>query len=110
MKPAEASTHSAPDGKLPRGRRIRRDLLKGLCFMALVLVIKTAIEYTTFGHWLERMGYDYLQHRLSSEDVPVYIVDISDLKPEQFNLEGKTGVATPRNKLQQLIKAIAAEE
>jgi len=84
-------------------------LLKGLFFIAFVLIIKTAVEWTTFGKHLDLMSYNLLQLQLSSDRVPVTIVDISDLEPQGFNLDGQSGKATPREPLRQMIEAIAGQ-
>jgi len=39
--------------------------------------------------------------------VPITILDISDIKPERFDIDGRTGTATPRDSLRQMIEAIA---
>jgi CHASE2 domain-containing sensor protein len=98
------------DKTLPRGKRILRHLVKGVCFTMLVLVIKLSVEYSPFGHELERMSFDFLQHLLSAKEVPVYVVDISTLKPREINRHRKTDIATPREELQMLIAAIADEK
>lgn len=98
------------NGKRHQSRGILRDLLKGLLFIALVLAIKLVVERTTFGKQLELMSYNLLQLQLSSERVPVTIVDISDLEPQVFNIDGRTGKATPRESLREMIQAIADQE
>lgn len=91
-------------------RKTWRDLLKGLLFIAFVLLIKIGVEHTTFGKHLDLMGYTLLQLELSPGRVPITIVDISDLEPQEFNLDGKSGKATPRDSLRKMIEAIGEHE
>ena len=111
-RPSEIGGHSVtPKDVRDRHRSgIWRDLLKGLFFIALVLIIETGVEWTTFGKQLKLMSYNLLQLQLSSDRVPITIVDISDLEPQVFNLEGRSGKATPRDSLRQMIEAIADQE
>lgn len=92
-----------------RSSEIRRDLLRGAVFILIVLTIKIGIEHTPVGKHLELMGYNLLQTQLSSERAPVAIVDISDLRPKDFVVDGEIITATPREPLQQAIEAIAAQ-
>jgi hypothetical protein len=68
------------------------------------------VEQTVFGKQLQLMSYNLLQLQLSSEHIPVTIVDISDLEPQDFSLEGRTGRATPREPLREMIAAIAEQQ
>ena len=86
-----------------RFKHIVRDFFKGAFFIIVVLAIKLGVEHTSFGAHLEQLGYETLQHQLSPDEMPVQIIDISDLEPEPFNVDGKTGVATPREPLQKMI-------
>ena len=87
-------------------RQIGLELLKGVLFIALLAGIKMIVEHTPAGESIERSGYDYLQKQLSSSDpVPVVVVDFSALEPEEFNVNGQIGIATPRKTLQELITA-----
>src|SRR3989442_4773855 len=109
---SDIGTHSAlpTNARHNRGREIWRDLLKGLLFIALVPALKLAVEWTTFGKHLELMSYNLLQLQLPSKRVPVTILDISDLEPQVFNIDGQTGKATPRESLRGMIAAIAEQE
>ncbi|MEN3336089.1 MAG: hypothetical protein V7641_5454 [Blastocatellia bacterium] len=109
---AHAGQRAAPPLNDPRrrGRAIWRDLLKGLLFIALVLVIKLLVERTTLGKQLDLMSYNLLQLQLSSEHLPITVVDISDLEPQTFNIDGQTGKATPRAPLRAMIEAIADQQ
>ncbi len=95
----------------PHGRNgeIFRDLLKGLLVIALVLALKLVVERTAFGKQLELACYELLQLRLSADRVPVTIVDISDLKPQPYDIAGQTGTATPREPLRKLLAAITEQ-
>jgi CHASE2 domain-containing sensor protein len=83
------------------------DFFKGIVFISLVLSIKLMVEHTTFGKQLELMSYNLLQLQLSSRSIPITIVDISELAPEEFNVDGQTGVATSRAALREMVEAIA---
>jgi CHASE2 domain-containing sensor protein len=91
------------------GREAALDFLKGLVFIALVFSISLLIGRTTFGKQLKLMSYNLLQLRLTSRSTPVTIVDISDLAPEEFDIDGLTGTATPRAALQEMIEAISEQ-
>lgn len=84
-----------------------RETVKGLICIALVLAVKLYVESTPFGHRVELMSYNLLQSRLSTQSVPVTIVDISDLPEEPFEVDGRTGVATPRGPLREMMQAVA---
>lgn len=93
-----------------RGKAVWRDVLRGLLFIFIVLSIKFAVERTTFGKHLELMSYNLLQTQLSAQPVPVTVVDISDLAPKDFIVDGQTVTATPREQLKEIIKAIAGQK
>lgn len=92
------------------GREILRDLFIGLLFFACVLVIKIAVEQTRPGNQLSLMIYDLLTPSLTTDSLPVTIVDISDLEPEDFNVDGQMVRATPREPLREMIEAISEHE
>lgn len=104
-----ASTTGTTAGKRYGSREALLDFFKGLIFIALVFSIKLMVEHTTFGKQLELMSYNLLQLQLSSRSTPIAIVDISDLAPEDFDIDGQTGVATPRESLQEMVEAIAEQ-
>ncbi len=110
-----AAVPPSPGDRLPpralgegrgRGREILRDLLKGLLALAFVLTLKLVVEHTAFGKQLELSCYNLLQLQLSSERPPITVVDISDLKPEEFDVDGQVGTGTPREPLRKMIAAI----
>jgi len=92
------------------GKQLLWDFGKGLLLMALLALITVGVEHTSFGKRVELFGYDWLQRHLASEHVPVVVVDISDLKPTPFRVDGQTGIATSRETLQTLIEAITAQD
>ena len=75
--------------------------------MAVVLVVKLAFEQTSFGERLSSKSHDLLHRPLLHGDMPVSIVDMRDLKPAEFNVGGRIGIATPREPLRRMIEAIA---
>ena len=93
-----------------RLKQIRRDVSKGILFILIILSIKLLIEQTTFGKHLELMGYNFLQTRLSKEQVPITIVDISDLAQRDFVVNGAIVRATPREPLREMIQALAEQK
>jgi CHASE2 domain-containing sensor protein len=103
----EQSSAPAPAKKHYGPRDALLDFCKGLVFIALVFSIKLMVEHTTFGKQLELMSYNLLQLRLRAHSTPVTIVDISELAPEEFDVDGQTGVATPRESLKEMMEAIA---
>ena len=93
-----------------RGREVWRDILKGFLFIAIVMAVKISIEeHTEFGRQMTVMGYNYLQTQLSPASAPITVVDISDLPPEDFQVDGEKVSATPRDKLTQIIEAISEQ-
>jgi CHASE2 domain-containing sensor protein len=84
-----------------------RDMLKGLVFVAFVLALKLAVEQTAFGERFRSKVNDLLHRPLSSDDTPVSVVDMRDLGPAEFNVDGRTGTATPREPLRRMIEAVA---
>lgn len=92
------------------GRGIWRDLLKGLLFIGLMLVVKLAVEHTSVGKQIHLASYNLLQAQLSTDHLPVTVVDISDIQPEKFDINGQVGTATPREPLLRMIEAIAEHE
>jgi CHASE2 domain-containing sensor protein len=100
----------ATDVSRRRGKDILRDLFKGLFFIVLVLVVKVAVEHTAVGKHIHAASYEWLQRQLVADEVPVTVVDIGDLEPEEFNVNGLTGRATPREPLRKLIAAITEHQ
>ena len=100
----------AATSKRYHGREIWRDVLKGVLFIAFGLSISLLVERTTFGKHLELMSYNFLQTQLSTQRVPITIVDISDLARKDFIVDGETVTATPREPLKEMIQAIAEQQ
>jgi len=73
-----------------------------------VFIKACVVDQTQIAKDLELTGYALLQRQLSSDRVPIYIVDISDLEVASFNIDGQTGKATPREPLRKIIEAVAA--
>ena len=85
---------------------ILRDFLRGLLFIALILAAKVAFEHTEPGRQVELAGYVCLQRLLAADDVPVQILDISDLGVPETRSNGRVYRATSRDTLKKLIEAI----
>lgn len=112
--PADGS----PDEKLTKqhspGAEILVDMWKGFLFTLLLLGVIVWFEKTPPGEYLQRMAYSLLQLRLfsveaSRDQLPVAVVDITNLETEDFKIDGRTGRVTPRDKLFQIIKAVAEQ-
>lgn len=86
------------------------DFGKGLFFMALLALVSVGLGHTSVGRRVEQFGYDRIQKLLSSERIPVAVVDVSALQPVPFTIDGETGTATPRATLKDLIQAITAQQ
>jgi CHASE2 domain-containing sensor protein len=109
VEPQTDRPSSSPSAER-RDSGILGDFLKGLLVIALILAAKVAFEHTEPGHQLELAGYVYLQHHLAADDVPVQILDISDLGVEEIRSGGRIYRATPRDILENLIQAIVDQE
>jgi|ERR1700686_1015501 len=108
---AQSSTKNAPVLSVgDRKKEILRDLLKGALFVVLVLAVKLGVEHTTPGKQIELLGYNTLQHQLSSQSVPVQVVDISELPASEITIDGVAYKATSRETLTKIIDAIAEQE
>lgn len=83
------------------------DLLIALLLIAIVLMVKLAFEQTSFGERLSLKSHDLLHRPLLHSDMPVSIVDMSELQSADFDLNSSRGVATPREPLRRMIEAIA---
>lgn len=100
--------------KNSRRREIWRDFWKGILVTLLILGAVWWFEHTSSGEQVKAFTYDFLQRKLMSsrrdEDIPVAVVDISDLEVAPVNIDGETYRATPRDELLRLIEAIADQE
>lgn len=100
-------------GRQVSPKSVRRDFAGALLFTLALLAAKSLTERTVFGEHVELMTYNLLQHRLLStrpnEDLPVIIVDISDL--ETVSPPGSTDApkVTSRVALQHLVQAMAEQ-
>jgi CHASE2 domain-containing sensor protein len=112
-RPADSAddSDSHDSGARARARReILRDTVKGLVFAGLILLIQIGFEHTRLGHGLEELGYEFLQGRLTFDKVPVYVIDISDLKPTTEIIDGRPYTATSRAELRAIISAVVEQE
>lgn len=89
-----------------RGREIKRDILKGLLFMVLLVPFTVALEHSRIGEFAEEQAYDFLQSHLSAQDVPLAVVNISKLNPVEIQVNGETRSVTPRAQLKQIVDAV----
>ena len=91
-----------------------RQLLLGLLVVALLVGAKTELETMRPGRWLTTRGYEWLHSFLSTydpkEDLPVVVLDISNLKPAP---DGTTSAKSLRTIVEALVengaKAIAID-
>lgn len=107
--PASESPESAPvkpAAQKDRGREIRRDFFKALLFIIVMVPLTVALEHSAIGEHAEQAAYDFLQSRLSSDDIPLAVVNISKLNPVEIEVNGKTRAVTPRAQLKQIVDAV----
>lgn len=73
-----------------------------------LIVVKTFFEHTEFVQYWEDKTYQVLQGRIVSQGTTtqpdVLVVDISKVEPEPWERDGRTGLATPRHLLKELIE------
>lgn len=93
-----------------RKKKILRDLVRGVLFIILVLIIKLGVEHTSLGKRLELLGFNILQGQRSSQFVPVEMVDISEVPVSEETIDGITYQATSRKTLTEIIDALAEQE
>jgi CHASE2 domain-containing sensor protein len=96
-------------------RSIWTDFLFSLVVAVVLIFAKEVIdEHTVAGQQLELATYGWLQHRLASLEpdaqLPLVILDISDLKPEPVPGAQKKEEATPRKQLQELLNTLILKE
>lgn len=95
-----------------RIREIRLDTAKALAWTVVLLLTVWVVEHFAFVHSLEKANYGWLHNKLLSafsvEDLPVTIVDISDIPPVDFYTATGEITATDRQTLQSLIAEIVA--
>ena len=97
----------------PAGHNVRQ-LLLGLLVVALLVGAKTQLETMRFGRWLTTRGYESLHSFISNydpkEDLPVVVLDISNLNPAP---DGTTSAKSLRTIVEALVesgaKAIAID-
>lgn len=85
------------------GRKNLQHLIIGSLAVLLLIGAKYLVGETRFGHWLNARGYEMLHSFLPNydpqEDLPVVVLDISDLKRDP------SGVTPPRG-LQEIVEAL----
>lgn len=90
------------------GRNILNDVLLGVAVTAALLAAKMVVEHTSWGHRAEMAAFELLQGQLSpfnpNEELPVVVVDISDIGA------GKDNDIVDLDKLQSVVKAIADQK
>ena len=91
---------------------ILRSLVASIMFtMALIGFNACCLDGTKLGDGIERLTYDLLQGRLTSklhaDELPVVVVDIGNLTRKDEGGPGES--VTPRDKLIEILKAIALE-
>lgn len=109
MHNASDPGEGAPAAGGGAGRLALRDVVKGILFTALICLLQLAFGHTRAGRALELGGYEFIQGRLTFDRVPVYVVDITDLKPATVVVDGKPYTATPREELRNIIAAVVEQ-
>lgn len=78
-KKARLPSRKGPEPQ--RAESFLRSFFVGLAVIAVVIVVKTALENTRTGRWIELTSYEFLQFRMASSqpraDLPVTVLDIS---------------------------------
>src|SRR5215470_11872519 len=96
-------------------KEILRDVAIGLAIaVALILVKEWIDEKTDAGRQLELATYVWLQHRLEAREpdaqLPIVILDLSELKPQRIRGAQKNEEATPREALAKLLTTLIVDE
>jgi CHASE2 domain-containing sensor protein len=103
-----------PEEKSQRTKRIWRDVRHWLLLACLMFAAKWAFEHTSMGEHFKLATYRFLHQNFIPNrhegELPVAIVDISNLPIESITIDGHKYEATPRDKLLALIKSIVAQE
>lgn len=97
---------STPVLESRRTKAILFDVLTGALFIAVMVLLKLAVEHTAFGKQMELAGYNLLQLQLSHKDIPITVVDISDSKTVIANGHE----VTSRDELRNVVEAIANQK
>lgn len=95
-------------------KSIGKSLLTGILVTSFILVLKFGAERTTLYQELQGAVYSWLQSRLSAphrrDELPVVILDISDLEYWTREVQGEKFLVTKREPLMSLIAAVAAQK
>jgi len=90
--------------RLTKGK-IFIDLVIGFAAIAVLLAVKLYVEHTYVGRWLNARGYEVLHTFIPpfepEKDLPVAVVDISDLKRDPDG-------TTPAGSLKEIVEALVA--
>jgi CHASE2 domain-containing sensor protein len=101
---------SAPRVAAEAKRHIWNGIWQGLLITAIVLLATAALEKRPLAIQLEEFTYSMLQLRVESAgtpaNLPITVVDISDLEPATRKLGGETVKFLSRDALRDLIEAI----
>jgi hypothetical protein len=62
------------------------------------------------GERLSSVGYEFLQSRLFPRELPVAVVDISNLKPAKIEVDDVPREVTPRPELRSIVSAVAEQD
>lgn len=101
------------DGRLDPNIRINilRDALIGVFLIISLLLGKLWFEKTTVGSAVESLGFAELQRHLIPaglvQQPNVTLVDISGIRREKWELNGKSGECTPRAEILSILTALA---
>jgi CHASE2 domain-containing sensor protein len=103
----------ASPAKTPPGKSLfrRSSLAWSLGTIIIIVGLKTFFEHKSFVQNLERETYEFLQQRIVSggttEQPDVLVIDLSTIKPQPWERDGLTGIATPRAPVKELIEVFA---
>jgi CHASE2 domain-containing sensor protein len=89
----------------------RSSLVWSFAIIAALVVLKTLSENTQVAKHVERKTYELLQRRIVAGGTTirpdVLVVDLAKIKREPWERNGRSGVATPRAPLKQLVEVFA---
>jgi len=107
------TSHLPPEESRRRTIKIWRDVGIWIVLTAVILGLKLGFEHTEFGNDLRILSHKYMLQRLVSNreatSTPIVIVDISEMETEYLSEDKVMYKATPRDKLLNLIQAIAKQ-
>lgn len=114
-KPDSHHKGARHSGAAHRRAHLWLELVLALTVLAVFVPVKHWFEHSRLGRWLEVQTHVWLQTYLrppDSEQLPVVVVDLAELKPIPYELtvdgQVRTEFFTPRSALREVIGTLAA--